>query len=57
MFLYIFKGKWKEGAADIICNNGSAAGSVAGVPFAWSVFRWRDVFGDVATGTLTTTLR
>lgn len=37
--------KW---AADVICNNGSIAASTASVAFAWSVLRWRDVFGDVA---------
>lgn len=29
------------------------AGSVAGVAFAWSLFCWRDVFGDVAADILT----
>lgn len=53
MLLYIFKGKRKEGAADMICSNGSVAGSVAGVAFAWSLFCWRDVFGDVAADILT----
>lgn len=41
--------KW---AADVICNNGSIAASTASVAFAWSVLRWRDVFGDVAMDTL-----
>lgn len=42
-----------EGAADMICNNRGVAGSVAGVAFAWSVCRWRDVFGDIVIDMLT----
>lgn len=41
-----------EMAANVKCNNGSIAASTASVAFAWSVLRWRDVFGDVAMDTL-----
>lgn len=37
----------------MICNNRGVAGSVAGVAFAWSLFRWRDVFGDIVIDMLT----